>query len=1246
MCYKVLANLWLPTTAHCSFCLQLPLGLPPFAADPSHDAESRFLLSPQRLSLHHFERLQSFIPREIDPESLFEGDVCTVPTLLAVDRNPTTGELLGFHETWAPDVGKTAKNSLSFLRKPGPPGEALRGNATNYPFWPGGMDEPSLEVMKAKGNEEEEVDFERDLLTVAPGMKAGMNFTKPAVTGEVVGVLSLANLQDYFDDFDSWEEEPAQMNKAVDAGKPMSVPPTPALVQGLEELQTEVMETAQVQTKEHEAMPSVGKVTPSVGEAKGDAVSVEEPPEQWAIPVDTSAPVVDFHQRVPKPAFTWPFELDSFQKQAILHLENHESVFVAAHTSAGKTVVAEYAVALSQHHMTRVVYTSPIKALSNQKFRDFKDTFGDVGLLTGDVQLHPEATCLIMTTEILRSMLYNGSDVIRDLEWVIFDEVHYINDAERGVVWEEVLIMLPDHVSFILLSATVPNTMEFADWVGRTKRKKIYVISTQKRPIPLEHHLYTGNSTKTQNELFQLLDSSGNFLTKGYYAAVEAKKERMSKRAQTFGARQPQAFGGPKQDKNVWLALIDMLRKRDQLPVVAFTLSRGRCDDSASTLTTLDLTSMQEKHKVRCFLKRCLSRLKGSDGKLPQVLVLSELLSRGIGVHHSGILPILKECVEMLFAHGLVKLLFATETFAMGVNMPARTVVFDSTRKHDGIAFRDLLPGEYVQMAGRAGRRGLDCTGTVIILCKSAVPEMSDLHKMMLGKPTKLESRFRLTYSMILNLLRVESLRVEDMMRRSFSEFHFRKDAKEKEKRVAHLVSQLSSAPAPETSGLLSDLPEYHAAITEYRTLHARFQRTIVDSAASAKVLSPGRVLIVVTTHHPCAPAVILQALSESSRAKTFMVLALSDTEVREKDSASNSHSEYDAPRLDELLGTMVFVPEGPCGHVVLKVKPEDIVMIVDHTFKISSERILDDWNKRQIPRFRQDPPGPSTVAVTQELLRLAEGGVQCFVPLNPIKSFQLKDVVAMEMAIRLRSLTDILPGFTCLHSPKLNTQFSRLACRSDLQTEIGSLRFLLSDRSLQLLPDYQQRIQVLRTLGYVDESGAVQLKGRVACELTNHELLLTELLFDGMLGPLSPAEAAALLSCFVFTQKTNVEPKMGENLTKGVDRLRKLAEHIAVVQRECGLAESVEDYVHQFKFGLIEVVFEWANGVPFEKIAKLTDVQEGIVVRCMQRLDEACRAVRKAARVVGDPGLYTKMEAASEALRRDIVFAASLYTH
>nr|XP_006817545.1 PREDICTED: helicase SKI2W-like [Saccoglossus kowalevskii] len=651
-------------------------------------------------------------------------DSCPVQTTLQVQRNPTTGKLLGYEEVDVSGSNMSSKNSTSLSRAPGPLSEAVRGSSTNFPFWPGGMDEPSLETITSVTGDN--IDWQDDLETIPPGFQNGMSFetknpdaeTEEPTENEQTRVGERLTLSDImsgieeitFSDDDNEEDE--EIDKKTELGDNSEL-------QRSESLENILVESgSDPSTRDADVKPE-----PKVIE------------QQWAINVDISTPVADFHKKIPHPAYQWPFELDVFQKQAILRLENHESVFVAAHTSAGKTVVAEYAIALAEKHMTRTVYTSPIKALSNQKFRDFKNTFGDVGLLTGDVQIRSEASCLIMTTEILRSMLYNGSDVIRDLEWVIFDEVHYINDAERGVVWEEVLIMLPNHVKLILLSATVPNTMEFADWIGRTKQKQIFVISTLKRPVPLEHFLYTGNSSKTSNEKFLLVDANRTFLTTGYQKAVNAKKERESKAKSGFGAKGVRR-GDPKQEKNVWLSLIEMLRKSDGLPVVAFTFSKRKCDENASQLTSLDLTTSSEKNDIHIFIQKCVQRLKGTDRQLPQVRHMQELLKRGVGVHHSGILPILKEVIEMLFQRGLVKLLFATETFAMGVNMPARTVVFDNIRKHDGTAFRDLLPGEYIQMAGRAGRRGLDTIGTVIILCKGDVPEMADLHKMMVGRPS------------------------------------------------------------------------------------------------------------------------------------------------------------------------------------------------------------------------------------------------------------------------------------------------------------------------------------------------------------------------------------------------------------------------------------------------------------------------------------------------------------------------------
>ncbi|KAM6472552.1 superkiller complex protein 2 isoform 1-T1 [Liasis olivaceus] len=1226
----------------------LPHGLPPYAEDLASELEQHYLSSPEWLPIHDFERSHRFWPREKNIQSLFALEVTPVHSTLQAERNPTTGELLGFKEALVDNMGLSAKNSLSFQRAPGPPSESLRGSATNYPFWPGGIDEPSLELIKAQEDKEEDIDFEKDLLTVPPGWKKGVEFAKQEIMTSP-GLLNLTNLLGALDTFEleassdeEGKEKTEEMKKRRKKGKSKGakeeeIPPAePAPLQRVNSLEELVL-------KEVTPIP---KSAPQAAPAP----AAEPPKEQWAILVDVSSPVDDFYKLIPDPAFKWPFEPDVFQKQAILHLEKHDSVFVAAHTSAGKTVVAEYAIALSQKHMTRTIYTSPIKALSNQKFRDFKNTFGDVGLLTGDVQLHPDASCLIMTTEILRSMLYNGSDVLRDLEWVIFDEVHYINDSERGVVWEEVLIMLPDHVNIILLSATVPNTLEFADWIGRIKRKKIYVISTLKRPVPLEHYLYTGNSQKTQNELFLLVDARGTFLTKGYYDAVDAKKDRASKHSQTFGAKQPMHLGaGPGQDKNIWLSLIDMLRKKDQLPVVAFTFSRNRCDENASMLTTVDLTTTTEKSEIHIFFQKCISRLKGTDRQLPQVLHMVDLLKRGIGVHHSGILPILKEVVEMLFSKGLVKILFATETFAMGVNMPARTVVFNSVRKHDGANFRDLVPAEYIQMAGRAGRRGLDTTGMVIILCKNQVPEMADLHRMMLGKPTRLQSQFRLTYTMILNLLRVEALRVEDMMKRSFSEFHTRKDSKVYEHRIAQLSSMLASMEVPDTSRQLGDLQEYYSVVRELQEIRERIQRRVMESVNGLKALSVGRVIVVNSQEHKNALGVILQVSSDSAN-RVFSTLVMCEKNSMERDLAEEQKlnpaaAAAEVPLPEDLLHMKLFLPEGPCGHTIKKLGPADILGITTKTLRVNAERILEDFRKRQMPRFRNDPPGPSAATATQELLRLAEGAQEGLPLLDPVNDLQLKDLEVVESTIRARGLEELLPGFQCVHSPLFHMEFVRFRERQQVLEELERLRYLLSDQSLLLLPEYHQRVEVLRSLGYINEGGAVELKGSVARQISNHELLLTQLLLDNALTDLRPEEIVALLSCTVCQVRTQVEPQLPSVLQKGIQHIRSVAEEIALLQRKCGLQESVEDFVEQYKFGLVEVVYEWARGMPFAEIARLTDVQEGIIVRCIQRLDETCREMRNAARVTGEPTLHAKMEAASNMIKRDIVFAASLYT-
>ena len=653
--------------------------LPPILPSLSKDLE-KYLNDPSDLPIHQTELATKFWDRVPQPNREYQVSYGPLSTTIQVERD-LNGDVIGYKEVDISDTaGKTAKNSTSMRRAPGAPNESTRGNAMNFMFWPGGFDSeelPSLEDAPENVTVLKELDDRSRYLTCAPNLPEGIDFSLTSVDSaqaknEILNLTEILNSSEIPDELVSiWTQKDSDEETLAN--------------------QEEIKQSNEYQ--DDFVIEDNLDLSSKAIDDKKDSL--------WAELVDITQPMLDFHQKVPNMAYNWPFELDTFQKQAVWHLENNDCVFVAAHTSAGKTVVAEYAIALSKKHMTRTIYTSPIKALSNQKFRDFKDTFEDVGLVTGDIQINPTATCLIMTTEILRSMLYNGSDIIRDLEYVIFDEVHYINDRERGVVWEEVIILLPEHVNIIMLSATVPNTIEFADWVGRTKKRKIYVISTLKRPVPLEHFLYTGTDGKTKDEIFLLQDASGRFLSDGHRKAEAAKKARESKNKQQFGGTKGVTKDrvGPQQEKNIWLTLVDHLKRKDKLPVVAFTLSRNRCDNNATMLTSLDLTTSVEKSDIHHFIGKCVSRLKPTDRQLPQVVQLSEMLKRGIGVHHSGVLPLLKEVVEMLFQKGFVKLLFATETFAMGVNMPARTVVFDSIRKHDGKEFRTLVPAEYIQMA-------------------------------------------------------------------------------------------------------------------------------------------------------------------------------------------------------------------------------------------------------------------------------------------------------------------------------------------------------------------------------------------------------------------------------------------------------------------------------------------------------------------------------------------------------------------
>ena len=476
------------------------------------------------------------------------------------------------------------------------------------------------------------------------------------------------------------------------------------------------------------------------------------------------------------PPHPYTFPLDPFQQHAVCAIANNENVMVCAKTGSGKTLVGEYQIYHSLSKGKRVFYTTPIKSLSNQKFYDLKHQFSDasVGIMTGDIKFCPDAQIVIMTTEILRNLLYKkgtttehlgltASISTEDLDAVIFDECHYINDKDRGNIWEETMILLPPHIQLVLLSATLDHPEYLAEWLGSLKKKRIHLIETQYRIVPLTHYLLGPNE-----KFITLMDAKEVYHEKAYkewihvHQRLEAE-QRAYQRAVTDARSVGHQGAVPGKVHHAHFLhtlqeTIALLEKKELLPALFFVLSRKQCEVYAkkverSLLTSSDTAAV--KHIISFHLHRHMKDLE----QIPQYHQIYDLLCRGIAFHHSGLLPLLKEIVEILFSKGYVKIMFCTETFAVGLNMPTKTVVFTGFKKYDDTtdSMRILRNDEYIQMAGRAGRRGKDDKGVVIYLPDREPLEPSEMFAMMKGARPPVQSRMNFHYDFILKTVQAST---------------------------------------------------------------------------------------------------------------------------------------------------------------------------------------------------------------------------------------------------------------------------------------------------------------------------------------------------------------------------------------------------------------------------------------------------------------------------------------------------------
>ncbi|GAA1418914.1 DEAD/DEAH box helicase [Agrococcus citreus] len=563
-----------------------------------------------------------------------------------------------------------------------------------------------------------------------------------------------------------------------------------------------------------------------------------------------------------------PFGLDPFQREACEAIEAGSSVLVAAPTGAGKTVVAEFAIHMTMEAPTgRVFYTTPMKALSNQKHRELTEVYGaaSVGLLTGDTSINGDARIVVMTTEVLRNMLYEGRD-LSALEYVVMDEVHYLADRFRGAVWEEVIIHLPRHVRLVSLSATVSNAEEFGAWLDAV-RGDTSVIVSEHRPVPLDAHVHIRGrlvdlfdskageeSHKPGRELVELARGSDLADSAAHGHRDRGGHNRYRSRRPQKGGRRPNGPGrggfGNRVDR---VELIRMLDQRDMLPAIDFIFSRAGCDAAVEQVVAggVRLTTPEDRAEIRAIVDERTRLLDDADLAVLGYYEWLDGLERGVAAHHAGLLPVFKEVVEELFRARLVKVVFATETLALGINMPARTVVLEQLEKFNGEARVRITPGEYTQLTGRAGRRGIDTEGHGVVIWNGNLQPV-EVASLASRRTYPLHSSFRPTYNMAVNLVdRLGVVGTREVLETSFAQFQADRSVVQLARRVVDQRASLAGYEASMTCHL-GDFSEYAALRRQLTDLERDDQRQGVSHGEHERLQRDLKRVRAAMRAHPC----------------------------------------------------------------------------------------------------------------------------------------------------------------------------------------------------------------------------------------------------------------------------------------------------------------------------------------------------------------------------------------------------------
>lgn len=864
---------------------------------------------------------------------------------------------------------------------------------------------------------------------------------------------------------------------------------------------------------------------------------------------------------------TLSFTPDPFQIQALDAVEAGSSVLVAAPTGAGKTIVGQFGAYVALEQGMRAFYTTPIKALSNQKYLELCDLFGaaNVGLATGDTSVNSGAPIVVMTTEVARNMIYAGAP-LRDLGVVILDEVHYLADKMRGPVWEEVIIHLPAHVAIIALSATVSNAEEFGAWI-REVRSTCEIIVSEKRPVPLYQHMIVGE------DIFDLYAPTGKGKLNPELVAA----------TRDFGMRGGRGSRSWNREVRVRResrpsTLISLDRGR-LLPAITFIFSRAGCEDAVRQIlsTRITLTTRSEAAEIESYVDEVIALLPPEDAIVLGAEAWKRGLMRGIAAHHAGMLPLMKESVEHLFSRGLVKMVYATETLALGINMPARTVVIESLTKWNGSAHVSLSAGEYTQLSGRAGRRGIDTEGHAVVSHRGGVaPE--EVAALASKRTYPLISAFTPTYNMVVNLLaRSTRAQTRKVLESSFAQY-------QADSAVVALASRLTELEA-QRDATAEDLSCSHGDVREYLTLRDQLGQTEKSGARARKreardesrrILSgvrPGDVLALTRGRKTRLCVVGAKATSASGRGEVSVI---------------GEDATWRALAPEDVRGAIAVV-----GHMSI--------------------------------------PGGSALRRTKERTRIAgelRSGAAKGIYEVPAESTQAFDPIsALRVAMRQH------PVHRCPHREehaRAGAQWARL------EREINRLRSSIDSQTGSVAAQFDRVCAVLERLGFLAGDEVTDAGQRLRRIFGERDLVIAMSLDEGAWDGLDECELASMVSALVYDSRSEDDAQelapsgVGTRLRTAWEECMGTLERVHRAEKRYGC-----DPTPGLDGALMAATLAWAHGSTLATAIEGAPIQPGDFVRWMRQVMDCLGQIASAS---DSSNLARRAERAKERIGRGIV--------